>query len=137
LAVSVQLVISPVEADGGQALASLYRWLRRDSALARYGQLTVQSVNQQPGDMGGAFDVINAAFADAGAAAGIGSLLVAYRAWRDTRTQAPAFTIEKDGVTVVVDQGSEQEIRQILNVMLPDAGTAGLAGTLEEDLGER
>jgi len=90
----------------------------------------------QPGDMGGAFDVINAMFADAGAAAGIGSLLVAYRAWRDTRTQAPAFTIGKDGVTAVVDRRSEQEIRQILNVMLPDADTAG-HGTVEEDPGER
>jgi hypothetical protein len=87
--------------------------------------------------MGAAFDVINASFADAGAAAGIGSLLVAYRAWRDTRTQAPAFTIEKDGVTIVVNHGSEQEIRQILSVMLPDAGTAGYKETIEEDSGER
>src|SRR5450755_1337719 len=115
----MRLVISSVEADDGQELASLYRWLRRDAGLASYGQVTVQAVSGHPGDMGGAFDVINVAFADGGAAAGIGSLLVAYCSWRDTRTHAPAFTIEKEGVTVVVDRGSEQELRQILNVMLP------------------
>jgi hypothetical protein len=71
--------------------------------------------------------VINAVFADAGAAAGIGSLLVAYRAWRDTRTRPPAFVIERDGVTVVVNEGSEYEIQRVLNVMLPDATNAGPA----------
>ena len=64
--------------------------------------------------------MISAVFSDAGAVAGVGSLLMAYRAWRDTRTQAPAFMIEKDGVTVVMHQGSEQEIRYVLGVMFPD-----------------
>lgn len=133
----MKLVISPVEADDSYALLSLYRWLSQDAAVASYGQVTVQTVRQQPGEMGGAFDVINAVFGDAGAIAGIGSLLVAYRAWRDTRTQAPAFTIEKDGVTVVIDRGSEEEIQQILKVMLPAGGTTvGQAGTLQEDAGE-
>ena len=87
--------------------------------------------------MGGVFDVITAVFSDAGAVAGVGSLLMAYRAWRDTRTRAPAFMIEKDGVTVVMDHGSEQEIRYVLGVMFPDSGTAGQPGTAEEDPGER
>jgi hypothetical protein len=130
----MQLVISLVEAGDGQALASLYHWLACDASVARYGRVTVQALSHQPGDMGVASDVINAVFADAGAAAGIGSLLVAYRTWRDTRTQAPAFKIEKDGVAVVIRQGSEQEIRQILSVMLPDAGAgaAGQVGATEE-----
>lgn len=92
----MHLVISPAVAGDDQALVSLYRWLSRDAAMARYGQVTVQATRQQPGGMGAAFDVINAVFADAGALAGIGSLLVAYCAWRETRTQAPAFTIEKE-----------------------------------------
>ena len=130
----MQLMISAVEPGDGQALASLYRWLHRDSAVARQGQVTVQAVGRQSGDMSGALDVISVVFADAGAAAGIGSLLVAFRSWRDTRTQAPAFTIEKDGVIVVVNSGSEQEIQQILNAMLPDAVSVGSAETAEEDL---
>jgi hypothetical protein len=133
----MRLVISPVEADSGQALVSLYRWLARDAAVARYGQLTVQAKSLRPGDMGGVFDVINAVFSDAGAMAGIGSMLVAYRAWRDTRTQAPTFMIEKDDVTVVLDQGSEQEIRQILRAMFPDSLSTSQPGTDEEGPGER
>jgi Effector Associated Constant Component 1 len=131
----MKLVISPMEADDGQALVSLYRWLSRDSTVASQGRLTVQTVSQKPGDMGGAIDVINAVFADAGAVAGIGSMLVAYRAWRSTRTQAPAFKIEKEGITVVVEQGSEQEVRRILDAMLPSVHDRGPAETTGEDPG--
>jgi hypothetical protein len=131
----MKLVISTIEADDGQALVSLYRWLSRDSAVASHGRLTVQTLSQRPGDMGGAIDVINAVFTDAGAVAGIGSMLVAYRAWRSTRTQAPAFKIEKDGITVVLEQGSEQEARQILDAMLPDAHNPGPTETTGENPG--
>jgi hypothetical protein len=127
--VNMQLMISPVGPNDGKALASLYRWLSHDAGVARHGQVTIQTVNSQLGEMGAAVDVINAVFADASAAASIGSLLVAYRAWRDTRTQAPSFVIEKDGVTVVICHGSEQEISQILDSMLPGAtGTDSLMG---------
>lgn len=123
--VSMQLIISAVGVSDGQAAASLYRWLSRDATLARYGQVSARTVGERPGDMGAAVDVINAVLADAGAAAGIGSLLVAYRAWRDTRTLAPSFVIEKDGVRVVVNQGSEKEVQQVLNAMLPETSSAG------------
>jgi len=132
----MRLVISPVEADGDQALASLYRWLSRDAAVAACGQLSFQSVSQQPGEMGSVLDVITAVFSDAGAAAGVGSLLVAYRSWRDTRTRSPALTIEKDGVTLMVNEGSEQEIRQVLSVMFPVSGAKGPTGTSGEHRGE-
>jgi hypothetical protein len=137
MAVSMKLVISSVEADDGQALVSLYRWLSRDSAVAGRGRVTVETVSGQLGDMGGAVDVITMVFADAGAVAGIGSMLVAYCTWRSTRTQAPAFKIEKDGVTVVVEQGSEQEVRRVLEVMLPGNDTEGASGAAGEELGGR
>lgn len=132
----MRLVISAAGDDDGQALVSLYRWLSRDTSVARYGQVTTQAVSE-PDRMGVAFDVINAVFADAGAAAGIGSLVVAYRAWRDTRTQAPAMVITKDGVTIVINQGSAVEIQQILSVMLPDIDNADPADTTRAHPGER
>jgi hypothetical protein len=135
-AVSMRLVISTAEDADGQALASLYRWLSRDATVARYGQVAKGAVSQ-PGRMGAAFDVINAVFADAGAAAGIGSLLVACRAWRDTRTKAPNLVIAKDGVTVVISQGSEEEIQRAISVMLPDIEASGPADTTRADPGER
>lgn len=132
----MQFVISPVEADGDQASASLYRWLSRDPGVGACGQLSLQSVSQQQGEMGSVLDVITAVFSDAGAAAGVGSLLVAYHAWRDTRTRPPALAIEKDGVTIVVREGSEQEIRKVLTVLFPDSAVKGLARTSGEDPGE-
>ena len=133
---SLQLVIRPVGDDAGQAIASLYKWLSRDASVARYGQVTVGVADQQPGDMGAAVDVINAVFADAGGAAGIGSLLVAFRAWRDTRTQAPIFTIHKEGVTIELAEGSEEECRRVLSVLLPDGANAHPAGITEGDSGD-
>jgi hypothetical protein len=137
MAVIMRLVIRPIEAGHSQAVVSLYRWLSCDAGLARYGQVTVDAADQEQGRMGGVLDVINAVFADAGAAAGVGSLLVAYWAWRDTRTQAPAFRIEKDGVTVVVDRGSEDELSRVLSVLVPDADATDCAGGSEEDAERR
>ncbi len=133
----MRLVITAVGDSDGQGVASLYRWLSRDASVARYGQVTVQEASQQPGGMGAAFDVINAIFADAGAASGIGSLLVAYRAWRDTRTQAPSLVITKGDVTITISQGSEEEIQQILTVMLPEADRADTVDTTGTDTGEQ
>lgn len=135
--VGMQLMISPVGTDEGQAVVSLYRWLSRDTSVARYGRVTIHAGSRRPGEMGAAVDVINAVFADAGAIAGVGSLLIAYRAWRDTRTQAPAFTVEMDGVTVLVHRGSEEEVEQILSLMRPDRGGIDQVRIAEEDLGER
>jgi Effector Associated Constant Component 1 len=135
VAVTVELVISPVDPGDGQTVMSLYRWLSRDTRVAHHARVTIQHAGRQRGEMGGAFDVINAVFADGGAAAGIGSLLVAYRVWRDTRTRPPAFTVEKDGLTVVIDQGSEQEIQQVLTMMLPETRAAGPAVAAEEEPG--
>lgn len=130
--VDVRLVIRPAGADDGRALDSLFRWLSRDTELARHAHLSSAAACRGPGEMGGALDVVNAVFADAGAAAGIGSLLVAYRAWRSTRTQAPAFTIERDGVTVTISQGSEEEVGRVLQLLLPGrpgAGSGGMPGS--------
>lgn len=131
--VRMQLVISPIEDSDGEALASLYQWLSGDAEVSRHGRLSAEAVRHQPGDMGVAIDVINAVFADTSAAAAIGSLLVAYRAWRDTRTHAPAIKIEKDGVTVLVDRRSDNEIRQILESLLQGAGPATDTGKTGED----
>jgi hypothetical protein len=121
---NIRLMISAAGSADGHAVASLYRWLSRDNALARHGQVSMQAVSQQSDDMGAVLDVINAIFTDTGAMAGIGSLLVAYRTWRDTQTKAPSLVIEKDGVSVVINRGSEEEIQQVLDLMLPTIDTA-------------
>jgi Effector Associated Constant Component 1 len=118
---TVELRITPLEPVNDQELVSLYRWLSRDAALGRHGRVSLETVTRRPGEMGGAFDVINAVFADASALAGIGGLLLSYRTWRDTRSQAPRVRIEKDGVTIEVENGSEEEVRRIVRTLLPGA----------------
>ncbi|GAA2073574.1 hypothetical protein GCM10009780_06860 [Actinomadura alba] len=97
--------------------------------------MSLDTVERRPGEMGGAFDVVNAVFADAGAVAGIGSLLVAYRTWRDTRSRAPRLRIEKDGVSVTVENGSDAEIRRIIDVLFPEGPDD--AESAEEGAGEQ
>jgi len=115
----MHLMINLNGAGDGKTMASLHRWLSHDARLRQYATLTVQPASPVPGEMGAALDVINAVFADAGAAAGVGSLLVAYRAWRETRTRPPALVIEREGVTITVNDGSEREIRQVIAFLLP------------------
>jgi hypothetical protein len=47
--------------------------------------------------MGGAFDAISVLFSNAIA---LGSLIVAYMSWRDTRPQSQVVSIELDGIVV-------------------------------------
>ena len=133
----VELRITPVESGHDQELVSLYRWLSRDAAVGRYGRVSLGTVSRRPGEMGGAFDVINAVFADASALAGIGGLLLSYRTWRDTRSQAPRVRIEKDGVTIVVENGSEEEVQRIVRTLLPGAHPEPGAEVAEEPTEER
>jgi len=107
-----------VGTDDGSELVSLYRWLSGDAAVADRVQVVVETRDGQHGAMGGAFNVINAMFADGSAVAAIGSLFLAYRTWRDTRQTPPALKIEKDGVTVLVNSGSDQEMRHVVELML-------------------
>lgn len=133
----MELRITPVESGNDQELVSLYRWLLRDAAVGRQGRISLDTVTRRPGEMGGAFDVINAVFADASALAGIGGLLIAYRTWRDTRSQAPRVRIERDGVSIVVENGSEDEIQRIVRTLLPDAPPEPDTEAIEERTEER
>jgi hypothetical protein len=69
--------------------------------------------------MGGTVAVNNEMLADASAIAGVGSLLIAYKTWRGTRSRPPAVTIRYGDVTVTVAEGSEQEIQPLLDALLP------------------
>jgi hypothetical protein len=133
----MDLRISPVEAEDDQALISLFRWLSRDVVVGREGRLSLETVDRRTGEMGGAFDIINAVFADASAAAGVAGLVLAYRTWRGTRSRAPRLRIEKDGVSVIVEDGSEAEIRRIVEALFPDAPAERAPESPEEGTGER
>jgi hypothetical protein len=123
----MDLRIGTVEADD-EELKSLYRWLSRDMMLSQHAKVSFQQGDHRPGEMGGVFDLINVLLADAGVVAGIGSLAVAVKTWRGTRSRPPAIKIERNGVTITVAEGSEEEIRSLLDRLLPPAGEGGTGG---------
>ena len=64
----MQIAIRAADGNHSQALKSLYRWLMRDAELAQCGRVSLDASGQAPGEMSAVTDVINAVFADAGAA---------------------------------------------------------------------
>ncbi|MFI9051142.1 hypothetical protein [Streptomyces sp. NPDC053427] len=112
------------ETDGendGRSLTSLYRWLASDPDAGRRATLSLVPGRPGAGDMGGAFDVINAVVANGIA---LGGLAVACATWRASRPAAPAVRIERDGVTITVEDGSPDTVNRIVEALgrppLPD-----------------
>ena len=83
--------------------------------------------------MGGAFEVINAVVADGIA---LGGLVVACATWRSSRPAAPAVRIERDGVTITVEDGSPDTVNRIVDALGRPHGPAD-EGESPVDEGER
>lgn len=95
----LNLRIEPVDDDPG-VTSSLYRWLRDDMAAGPDGEIALESVTG-PGQMGAA-DVITAVLTQL---TGVGSLAIAFSAWRGSRSRPPAvrFTLEGDSIELDAD----------------------------------
>ncbi|MFE0191052.1 hypothetical protein [Streptomyces sp. NPDC058989] len=103
------------EADSSAAsLTSLYRWLAQDPDVADQAEISLAPGRPGAGEMGGAFEVINAVLTHGIA---LGSLAVACATWRSSRPTAPAVRIERDGVTVTVEDGSPEAVRRIVDAL--------------------
>jgi hypothetical protein len=106
-----------IEGDGdGAELTSLGRWLADDPAITPLVVALEQTGEPVPGSGGAPVDVIGAAVDDA---AGIGSLVAAYLAWRETRPGRPRARIELDGAVVpladITSEDVDAVVRRLLN----------------------
>jgi membrane-associated two-gene conflict system component 1 (EACC1) len=90
--------------DDGPGLVSLHSWLLRSPELTRHS--TVRMMAGRGGGSMGAVETIGVVVSSATA---IGSLLVAYRAWRDARVKPPAMTITINQFIVPMDDPSAEE----------------------------
>ncbi|MFE4369113.1 hypothetical protein ACFRMN_12870 [Streptomyces sp. NPDC056835] len=97
-----------------QPLTSLYRWLTQDPDVSRHAVISLVPEESRAGDMGGAFEVINAVVAQGIA---LGSLAVACATWRASRSAAPVVRLERDGVTVTVEDGSPETVTRIVDAL--------------------
>ncbi len=94
----------------------LYRWLR-DDEIRRAVPVTLTPTPPRPGEMGAAFEVINAVVSNGIA---LGGLLVAVAAWRSSLPRAPRVRI-RHGDTVVELDGTPDEIRRVVDALDPPA----------------
>jgi hypothetical protein len=102
------------DADGTQ-LTSLGRWLADDPATAPLVIALEQTGEPVPGSGGAPVDVIGAAADDA---AGIGSLVVAYLAWRESRPGRPRARIEHDGAFVLLTDITPDDVDAVVRRLL-------------------
>ncbi|MFF5551546.1 effector-associated constant component EACC1 [Streptomyces olivaceoviridis] len=116
----VKIVVESEDGDG--SLTSLYRWLAEDPEVTRDASVLPVATPPGAGEMGGAFEVINAVLTHAIA---LGGLAVSCAAWRASRTHAPVIRIERDGVTVTVENDSPDTVRRVIDALGDPAPQAG------------
>ncbi|MFG1955948.1 hypothetical protein [Micromonospora sp. NPDC048830] len=105
---------------------SLYRWLMLDPEVRRDATVTLTPAPPKAGEMGGALDVINVVLSNGIA---IGSLLVAVSSWRESRPRPPVTRIERDGISIAIEDASPETVRRVVEALIDRPADPG-DGTL-------
>jgi hypothetical protein len=90
--------------DDGRSLASLYSWLLRSLDVAEHS-----TVRAEAGQDGESMSVLASIGVVVSSATAIANVLIAYKAWRDARTKAPAMTVTLNQITVSMDDPAARE----------------------------
>ncbi|KRV48324.1 hypothetical protein AQ490_25250 [Wenjunlia vitaminophila] len=106
------LRISVLDADDTDALRDFFRWLRQDDDAPTDVRLVTES---SPGAMG-ALDVINVTLTHG---VGLANFALVYAGWRRARRSRAVltFTRASDGLSVTVEDGSEQAVRLLVDAL--------------------
>ncbi|MET7426693.1 hypothetical protein [Dactylosporangium sp. NPDC005555] len=109
---AVEVQINVDAGDDEEALVSFYRWLLEDPEVSRLADVSMAMRTPSPEMMGGV-EVISVVASNAIA---LGSLVVAFLSWRDSRPRrsVPIARLERGDVTVTIEGGSADEIRAII-----------------------
>ncbi|WP_337192244.1 effector-associated constant component EACC1 [Streptomyces sp. HUCO-GS316] len=102
-------------------LRSLQGWLGQEPAVRRTAVLTLQEKSAEPGSMGSVLDVLQLVTGNGWSAA---SFVLSVAAWRQTRPRAPQVTIRRGNAEISISNGTEAELRNVLEV-LESAGGQG------------
>lgn len=98
----------------GLALPSLHRWLAQDTDLPRGTIVRLDLAACTTSDMGGTLDAITAMVNDGIA---LGSLIVAYQAWRDSRSQQRKVIIEYGKIRVDLSDTSPEIVSDLVKAL--------------------
>jgi hypothetical protein len=107
----LRVTITLADDPDNQAIASLKRWLSRDPDVVHGALISTKRLGSTSGEMNAWFDAISALVSDGTA---LGSLIVAYQSWRDSRPQPPSATIECNGTVVHLFDSTPEKIEQIV-----------------------
>jgi hypothetical protein len=107
----IRLHIEP--ADGEEETRSFYRWLREDPDARREYAVSLES-RIHPGEMG-AVDVLTAVVTQL---TSIGTLAVAFAAWRDSRARPSAVKISVGGASIEFGEGSAEQLTVVLMALI-------------------
>ncbi|WP_329133404.1 hypothetical protein OG552_15830 [Streptomyces sp. NBC_01476] len=132
----MRLQIRAVGADGQDEIADFHRWLRQDED----GPEEMRLVSRTSGGSMGAVAVIDLVLTHAVALTNLGML---YANWRRARNSSGGarftFTRPSDGLSVAVDDGSEESVRRLMAFLsapepAPDAAPGPTAGAAPDQL---
>jgi membrane-associated two-gene conflict system component 1 (EACC1) len=117
----VRLEIRVVDEDETPELRDFYRWLRDDEAGPDQIRLETRT-GTVTGAMGG-LEVIDLVLTQSVAVA---NLAMVYATWRRSRGRRPSagftFTRLSDGLSVTVEDGSDESVRRLLAVLATPPG---------------
>ncbi|MEU6667835.1 hypothetical protein [Streptomyces sp. NPDC046727] len=129
---------TPGPADGHSAaeddLRSLLRWLRADETLAVRARAGSGSP-PDPGGMGAGFDILQLAL---GTGLSAGSLVVSVLQWQAARRHAPAVTLRRGDVEVLLTSRAardEETVRRIVELLDGTSPNGGLPHPRSEEPG--
>ncbi|GAB3981232.1 hypothetical protein GCM10029978_081440 [Actinoallomurus acanthiterrae] len=102
------------EEDDDATIRSLCEWLRRDPDVSREVTVRLLGAPAGPEDQGGAFEAIQLVFTDL---VSLANVLIAYGAWRSTRTSKPKAEFERDGRRVEDSDGSADSRQRVIDAL--------------------
>ncbi|MEV0399166.1 hypothetical protein [Actinoallomurus sp. NPDC050550] len=107
-------VLSVRIASGGSdddVLRSFARWLGEEPEIRRHAVINGLAAVPGAGDMGGALEVVQLVL-DSGFQ--LANLALAYTAWRSTRSDAPAVTVSRGGVSITLASGDAEVVARLV-----------------------
>ncbi len=93
------------------ALRSFARWLGEEPEVRHHAVITWSAAVPGAGDMGGALEVVQLVL-DSGFQ--LANLALAYAAWRSTRSDAPAVTVSRGGVSITLGSGDAEVVARLV-----------------------
>lgn len=105
---SVRIAGSSSDEDAFQSFA---RWLEEEPEIRRHAVITWRAAVPDAGDMGGALEVVQLVL-DSGFQ--LANFALAYTAWRSTRSDAPAVTVSRGGVSITLGSGDAEVVARLV-----------------------